>query len=130
MKFVTVLICILIQHIVNVTSFENHLNDLGSPMKKDDASFETLRIEKINEYFQSFKDEFSGTDLKKFYKKLFSLVTDCELLIQSSAIVSNKKINNFIDTRLSSIHKKFNVKGDIDEFLKKFQSNCFNLISD
>ena len=50
MKFVTFLICILIQHIVNVTSFENHLNDLNSPMKKNYASFETLRIEKINEY--------------------------------------------------------------------------------
>ena len=117
--FITIFICRIESIQFDELNFENN-QDLITKQEHD--SFERLKIEKVNAFFNAFKSELSKQDLKKFYKKLYSLVVECEQLIRNTAVVSNKDITNFLDTGLYLIHKKFQLHTNIDDFLQKFKS--------
>jgi len=121
----TIILVLLLQVCLVLSQEPYFVENVPLQVKKTDDIYETLRIEKVNQYFEEFKTELSGLELKKFYKKLLTLVIDCEQLIHSSSVVSNKEIARFIDSGLHLIHKKFHRKGDLDEFLAKFNSNFF-----
>ena len=115
MKIVIFLIVIIYQY--------STIESIKQQQKQDNhESFEILKIEKVNAFFNEFKSELNKQDLKKFYKKLYSLVVECEQLIRNTAVVSNKDITNFLDTGLYLIHKKFQLHTNIDDFLQKFKS--------
>lgn len=97
----------------------NQLDLVPLEAKKD---VNTFRIEKIDDFYHQFKQELSKQDLKKFLARLSSLSSDCENLIRSSSVLSHKQLNEFIDSALVLVHKKFNLKGNIDEFLAQFKS--------
>lgn len=120
---------VLILQVCVVLAHESYFDEMimPNPVKKTKDTYETLRIEKVDQYFKTFKSELSRLEQKKFYKKLFTLVNDCEQLIHASSVVSNKEIGRFLDSGLHLVHKKFHLQGDIDEFLTKFNSkyDCF-----
>ena len=67
-----IIIVVLLFQICEVFSQEPYFDELvlSVPLQvtKTDDVYEILRIEKVNQYFESFKNEFSKLELKKFYK--------------------------------------------------------------
>lgn len=66
--------------------------------------------------------------MKKFYSKLSTLEFDCDKFVRSSMIVSDKQINQLVDSGLRLVHKDFHLNGDLDSFLKNFNGIDFNYL--
>lgn len=54
---------------------------------------------------------------KKLHKQLSNLVNDVEHHLRKSGFINNANVNEFINTGLKNIHKKFNFNRHIEEFL-------------
>lgn len=73
-------------------------------------------------------------DEKKLRKHLLEVVNDVEQLLRKPGMVSDAKMQEFIDSGLRRIHKKLNLPNRIDDFLdsrtkkQKISKFSFNFI--
>lgn len=118
---------LIIQCVAFTSSFEieKHWEQDGlwkkdSYGKKNGGAFEELDIDKIQLFFDTFRQELSAKDEKKIYSKLNVLALDTRRFVNSKAIVSNNEINKFIDNELQLIHKEFGLYRDLGQFYKEY----------